>query len=62
MAGARGALTLDREHVLTGPIVWRDSRPVFGTLANLAVETLPTPGAPAIPPMASSWLNPYLCG
>lgn len=62
MAGARGALTLDSEHVLTGPIVWRDSRPVFGTLANLAVETLPTPGAPAIPPMASSWLNPYLCG
>ncbi len=62
MTGARGALALDGHHVLTGPIAWRDSRLVYGTLANLAVEALPTPAAPAIPEMASSWLNPYLCG
>lgn len=62
MAGARGMLTLDATHVLSGSIAWRDSRRVYGTLANLAVEALPMPDAPTVPEMASSWLNPYLCG
>lgn len=62
MTGARGPLALDAAHVLTGPITWRDSRRVYGMLANLAVEALLLPEAPAIPEMASSWLNPYLCG
>lgn len=62
VTGARGALTLDAAHVLTGSLAWRDSRLVYGTLANLAVEALPKPDAPAIPEMASSWLNQYLCG
>ncbi len=63
VAGARGELTLDpTNHVLTGPIYQRENRWVAGEPVNVARDTLPSPASPAVPEMASSWLNPYLCG
>ncbi len=63
VAGARGELTLDTAtQVLTGAIYQRENRWVAGEPVNVARETLPFPAAPAVPEMASSWLNPYLCG
>ena len=63
VAGARGDLALDAAtQVLTGPIYKRENRWVAGAPVNVARETLPPPAAPAVPEMASSWLNPYLCG
>ncbi|MBL8093676.1 MAG: ABC transporter substrate-binding protein [Anaerolineales bacterium] len=63
VTGARNGLTFDpTDQSLTGPIFAREARPVHGTLANLAVETLPLTPAPTVPETAAGWLNPYLCG